>query len=336
MNVNLGMIVVCDTNISYALSLTSYLEEALKEQYSFAAFSKIESVSECMPDVNLTALIVTESAYSKCIEDLSCKLLIILKENGGFELDNAILVDRFQSREEIRRSIMEILINEDDAQIQSFRTDRWKVIGVYSPIRRCLQTSFALTLGQMLSINHKVLYINFENYSGFSGIFKQEFESNIVDLLYYFDCDKKKLAKKLPLLVHHMDGIDILPPAQSYFDTYERSGSMWCEMFKTIEEATDYEYLILDLTDSVHGLIDILSYCDRIYTMVRNDIISQAKISQYEDWMAEHSYAEIVSKTMKFNMPIFTDIPEHPEMLTHSELAGYVNAIIKNDLEKAG
>ena len=35
-----------------------------------------------------------------------------------------------------------------------------KLIGVYSPVGKCLQTSFAFVLGQLLSKKHKVLYLN--------------------------------------------------------------------------------------------------------------------------------------------------------------------------------
>ena len=38
-------------------------------------------------------------------------------------------------------------------------------LGVYSPLGRCLQTSFAWTLAQILSEERAVLYLNMEEYS---------------------------------------------------------------------------------------------------------------------------------------------------------------------------
>ena len=41
------------------------------------------------------------------------------------------------------------------------------IIGVFSPLGRCLKTSFALALGQILAKERAVLYLNLESYSGF-------------------------------------------------------------------------------------------------------------------------------------------------------------------------
>ena len=41
---------------------------------------------------------------------------------------------------------------------------------LYSPVHRCLQSSFALTLGQLLSEKHPTLYLNFEHYIGISEL----------------------------------------------------------------------------------------------------------------------------------------------------------------------
>ena len=39
-----------------------------------------------------------------------------------------------------------------------------KVLGVYSPVGRCLKTSFALTMGKLLAQEERVLYPNLEEF----------------------------------------------------------------------------------------------------------------------------------------------------------------------------
>jgi len=63
---------------------------------------------------------------------------------------------------------------------------KMQIIGVYTPIGRCLQTTFSLTLGQMLAKHYKTLYLNFEIYSGFARMMSRNFNSDIADLMYYF------------------------------------------------------------------------------------------------------------------------------------------------------
>ena len=325
-------IAVCDINERYALSLSGLLQKRMGEVCTVKAFSTVESLVSNSAMQCLDAIIITETAFTQSVTELRTRELIILKEKADFEKAEAFLIERFQESEALVLAITDRLGETCEMMPQTGRRNRgWKVIGVYSPVKRCLQTTFSMTLGQMLAGEHRVLYMNFENYSGISGLLNREFEMDVVDLLYFFDCDREKLASRIQSAVHSIGGMDILPPAASYLDTYERSGAKWIEFFEAIESVTDYEYLILDLTDAMQGLMDVLFYCKRIYTMVKNDEISRAKLAQYETWMVSHSNVGIMSKTLRFDFPQFNDLPMNPEMLTKSELAAYVRTIVKED-----
>ena len=52
------------------------------------------------------------------------------------------------------------------------------IIGVYSPVNRCLKTSFALTAGQLLSRKSRVLYVNLEDCSGLEKLFGEEHKAD--------------------------------------------------------------------------------------------------------------------------------------------------------------
>ena len=329
---NEQVIAVCDGDENYAMSLGGTLETALFGHYHISVFTGSASLGDYLADHRVDAAIISESAYDRKLIRVQGMELIILAETPDFVEENATIINRFQTREDLVKSVIESLpgfVEGVPAGRDGSRS--WKVIGVYSPIRRCLQTSFAITLGQMLGVSHKTLYMNFENFSGFSGWFNMEFAGNMIDLLYYYECERDRLSLRIPLLVHHFCGLDILPPAEAGPDSYDRNGNRWTDVFDAVSQATDYEYLILDLSDSMSGLTDVLGYCDRIFTMVKNDTISQAKLAQYERWMTGHDMADVMGKTVKLKFPEFTDIPDRPDMLTHSELASYVSAIVKED-----
>ncbi|MDQ9824849.1 hypothetical protein RFZ44_16190, partial [Acinetobacter sp. 163] len=54
-----------------------------------------------------------------------------------------------------------------------------EILGVYSPVGRCLKTSFALALGQILARERAVLYLNLEEYSGFEELIGKGFAHNL-------------------------------------------------------------------------------------------------------------------------------------------------------------
>lgn len=325
-------IAVCDTDPRYALDLSGALAEWVPSEFEISSFTGAETLAEYSRDHHIDIIIISQSAYDSTVLDNLPANLMILRETPDFAPERAILIDRFQAKEELLKSVIKQLPDTMETCLgKRMATKSWKVIGVYSPVRRCLQTTFSLSLGQMLAQDHKVLYMNFENYSGFSSWLGSESRSNVVDLLYYFDCDPDRLSVRIPLMVHHLGNLDILPPANGYYDTYDRNGEKWVEIIKAIENATEYEYLILDLTDAMCGLLEVMEYCNRIYTCVRSDAISKAKLAEYERWMVDHSRADVMSKSVRFSFPEFTDLPEDPQMLTHCELAGYVRSIINED-----
>lgn len=330
MNDNQYTIAVCDSHKQYASVMGNHISNLLGGKCDIQIVSSIQILESICTKQRINVLVISESTYEDVVEKMGIETKIILAESDEDICPGAIKINRFQ---DVACIMNEILINlpDDCGTDKKYKTNSCKAIGVYSPIRRSLQTTFAMTIGQMLAEKKKVLYLNFENYSGFSGMFNREFESDIVDILYFLDCDKSKLERRIQMAVHRVGNLDILPPAKSYIDTYDCTGAKWIELFKTIGEMTDYEYIILDLTDAMQGLIEVLGYCERVYTMVQNDTLSMAKLSQYEDWMKDHSYVEIMSKTREFNLPVITDIPTHPEMLTKSELGAYVKAIINDD-----
>lgn len=327
-------IAVCDTDERYALTLAGSISRELPFEVLSSAFSSVENLHSFLQKESVDLVIITQSAFDPEIMKALPARLVILKETPDFAPEGAYMIDRFQSRAALIKSV----INALPEQMESYgrrSVKSWTVIGIYSPVRKSLQTTFALSLGQMLARQHKTLYMNFESFSGFSGWMETEFESDITDLLYYYDCDPGKLGMKLPLMVHHLGDLDVLPPARGGTLSYEIRGEGWVSFMRALEQAADYEYLILDLTDSLGSLMEVMDYCDRIYTCVKNDSLSRAKLEEYEKWMESRSRGETLGKTIKFAFPEFKDLPDRPDMLTRCELAGFVKSIIDEDVISA-
>lgn len=110
------------------------------------------------------------------------------------------------------------------------------------------------------------------------------------------------------------------------------SAEKWIELLEMIEKISDYEYLILDLSDGMSGLFALLSRCYKIYTITRDDGFAMAKMHQYEQILQLNDLHDIAGKTVKCRFPFFEKLPSDLSLMTHGELAGYVKAIIQEDL----
>ena len=65
-------------------------------------------------------------------------------------------------------------------------------------------------------------------------------------------------------------------------------------------EKTNYETIILDLGESVQGVVELLQLCDRIYMPILEDVVSRRKIERYEEGLKRMHMSSIESKTYKF------------------------------------
>lgn len=350
---------ICDMEETYAVRLSEYILDKIRLPYTMHLFTKVEELQKFAGQEEIAVLLIAESAYRMLREEYvrqKVAQMFVLRENDvaeGYETDDTArsgkagstagrklqaedklhYISKFQSPEKIVTILTEYITNLSDWKIgmTAGHTDV-KLVGIYTPVKRCLQTSFAITMGQILAKEHKVLYFNFENYSGFGQMLKREFAMDMMDLMYYFRCDKEKLALRLPAVTQNMNGLDYIPPMQSYAGRREVTGEEWLELCRCIAGIGQYEYIILDLDDSMDGLFDLLRSCYKIYTITREDGFAVAKISQYEQILQFHEMEEIAEKTVKCRFPVFKDITADMNLMTHGELAGYVKAIIREDL----
>ena len=102
-------------------------------------------------------------------------------------------------------------------------------------------------------------------------------------------------------------------------------------MLQTIEKVTDYEYCILDLSEHMDGVLEVLRQCDYVFTITREDGFAAAKMAQYEALLKSTQYEDIFMKTRRCRLPVFRELPGNLSMLTHGELALSVGGILREE-----
>ena len=56
-------------------------------------------------------------------------------------------------------------------------------------------------------------------------------------------------------MVEHIGGLDLLPPMQCQMDLVGVTKNEWLKLFSQVEKYTDYDYLLLDLSDSIQEFL---------------------------------------------------------------------------------
>lgn len=188
-------------------------------------------------------------------------------------------------------------------------------------------------MGQLLARKHKVLYLNFENCSGLARMLQREFQTDLSDLIYFLHNGDGRFPYHLEGMAQKLNGLDFIPPAFSGQDLAKVEKSEWLALFGELEQYGLYEYVILDLSEGIQGLFDILQVCTKVYTIVREDSFAQAKQEQYEELLRCLDCADVLESTRKCRLPLFRSLPGRLEDLTRGELATLVAELIEEDLK---
>lgn len=320
------ILAIFDCEESYAYRLLDFINEKEGIPFEIHVFTREDKFFSYAEREEIECLLISENAFQQKIEQLKIPHIIILSENGNKLSKSLFHINKYQSCENLLREVMSYYTEtvKDAEIILRTGTRKMHIIGIYTPVGRCLQTTFSLTLGQMLARQYKTLYLNFETYSGLGRMLNRQFANDIADLTYYFSCVREKLFYRMESMIETINGLDFIPPVDVYQNLAGIRGTQWVDLFREIEKISEYEFLILDLSDSIMDLWEVLRNCDSVYTIIREDSLAAAKIEQYEKALESMNYEDITEKTRKWNLPFFKQLPLYLEELTYGELAGYI------------
>lgn len=323
------LLVLCDEEEEYARLLTDFLQKQRDLPWRIHTYTSIDELM-CSEKEPVMLLAVSESAYSEALQALQPLRTVILNESGVIRWKDVPCVDKYQAAEEVLKYLLQIYMEVADTGLPRLRQGcRTKFIGNYTPVHRSMQTSFALTMSQMLAREHATLYLNFEHYAGIGELLPDLQTLDLADLLYFLNAEQEKFRLRLQTMLRHVGNLDYIPPMKSGQNLLTVQTAEWLGLLQKIEELGEYEYVILDLSESMQGLFEILRLCRRVYTLTREDRIAKAKLLQYEQLLSLYGYGDVLEKTRQPSLPQIRRLPEELEQLTRGELAALAEGLIR-------
>ncbi len=321
---NNRIFVLCDREEEYAYLMTEFLKRHRELPWEIHTYTDRERMLKEEKE-EIALLVIAESVYAEEIQRLRPLRTVILNESGLKGQDAVRNVNKYQQAENVLRELLEVYM-EITGEQQPWLNTRYKTkfVGIYSPVRRCLQTSFALTLSQMLAEEHRTLYLNFEHYAGITELLPDMQTRDLADMLYFLTAEREKFKLRFQTMVQQKGKLDYIPPMKSGQNLLSVMPAEWMSLFQKIEEIGEYKYVVLDLSESMQGLFDILRMCVRIFTLTKEDRIAQSKLMQYEQVLALYEYEDVLEKTCKCSLPNIKRLPIELEQYTKGELAAYV------------
>lgn len=326
------ILTICDREAVFTEKLADVFRGKKELPFEIYEFTNKDACKEFCQNNRVDIAIISEQDIFDSIEEMRIPLVLVLQESGNEQYPEFATIRKFQSAGAIYREVMDAYAKLDTSIVpMQSMTREPKLIGVYSPVHRCLQTTVAMTMGHVFSQTGRTLYLNFECFSGFEMIMGDRMAGNLTDLMYYYGCAKEKLSYHLESVVRSVGGLDMIPPGNGWFDYESKPVTFWKDFIVEVAKAGNYEYVVLDLTEQVRGLFDILRTCDKVFMIGRDDPMSKAKIAQYELVLSSREYQDVMDKTQKVKMPQIMNLGSVFENMSNPELVTYVKTLIREE-----
>lgn len=326
-------LVLCDPEEEYAQLMTDYLKKQKDLPWELRTYTNVQEL--LAGELETAALLViAESAYVEEFQQFAPTRLVVLSESGLMRWENIIYVDKYQKAENVLRVLLETYMEIADNPLPRLQKNCKTVfIGNYSPVHRSMQTSMALTLSQLLAKEHATLYLNFEHYAGIAELVPDMQTHDMADLLYFLNSENEKFRLRLQAMLRHIGSLDYIPPMKSGQNLLTVTPAEWLKLFQKIEELGEYEYVVLDLSESMQGLFQILRLCKKIFTVTREDRIARSKLLQYEQLLSLCECRDVLEKTRQLSLSHIRRLPDELEQLTKGDLAELVRGLIEEITE---
>ena len=318
---------VFDPDEEYVTKLMSYMNDSRSVPLEIQGFTDKSLLKDFIKGNDIDILLIPEDDLDDDIEACETGEMMVLSENEGAKDSRGHkAICKYQSSENIMREVMCYYAEQPLLEAGLISNVDTEIITVYSPIRRSFRTSFAFALGEVLSEKEKVLYLNLEEFSGFNQLLQKNFMSDLSDLLFYIDQKKRNFPCKLASMVEKAGLPDYIPPVISPLDILSVSRETWIILFNELC-GCDYTKIVVDLSDSISGFLDILQASRTIYMPVREDTVSKAKLEQYEAMIHIMECGEILEKTREICIPFMNELNGNLYTLSDSPMGDFVRSL---------
>lgn len=321
---------VYDGDPFYADRFADFINSMEKIPLTVIAFTSMERLKRYGESHEIEILLVSAQTDRKEVEEVKAARVVTLSDGSPAEQEGEYpSVYKYQSCDKIIREVMACYGEEAAVCSYPFMASG-KIIGIYSPVNRCLKTSFALTLGQVLSQEEKTLYVNLEDFSGLSALMNEMFSGDLSDILYFYRQGRYNWAR-LSSVVYTWGSLDYIPPARYPEDLSQTESSHMADFLADMAKSTPYRMIVVDIGQSGKMAASLLEVCDTVYMPVREDLVSQAKIREFEQYLEISGHSQAKERIQRVKLPAYhggTRGNSYIEQLMWGELGDYVRKLL--------
>lgn len=299
---------ICDEQAVYSELFVKQISRMQTKQLRICSFSTMEQLALFSLEREIQCLVISEG-YEKQLQETqeiqALQYFCFTTEEMKARMKYVHIagekriqyIYRYQSVEDIYEKITENLwtsYEEDGFEEQG--TFMSKLVGVYNPVHRNGQTTFAMALAEYYgTMDRKVLYLSLEEYAGITKR-EESSEGDLGEVLYYLKKDIKSINYRFPAFVVKKGHYDMVPPILMSHELRSITGEEWLAFLSEIMDQRGYEVIVLDLDSCIQGLLEILELCELVYVPILEGNDGEEKRAQFQINLEKLSKSSIHQK----------------------------------------
>ena len=173
--------------------------------------------------------------------------------------------------------------------------------------------------------------MNLEEYSGFSRLVSGDYEMGLSDVLYLYKQGAYNWMR-LKSMVYNWGNMDYIPPVRYAEDLSQVSPDEMAMLIDRISRESGYDKVVVDVGQMGRGALPVLSVCDVVYMPIREDMVSAAKLEEFDEYLEEADDGSVRDRIQRLRLPSPARIGRREgylEQLLYGEMGDYVRQLLK-------
>lgn len=323
-----GIMAVYDADPFYASRFAEFVNQKGAVPFEAVSFTSLARLKEFASQQKIDMLLVGDGVKEEALADIPAGQVVRLGEAGQTEGEEKKIY-KYQASDNVLREVITCYQVKEQPVFFPDAGKRARIIGVYSPIGRCGKTSFALTMGQVLSKDGKALFLSLEEFSGFAGMTERPYENGLSELLYHYR-QSEYTPLRLGSVVHSWGSLDYVPPVAYAEDLAQLGGETVAGLVEQIAAEGSYDAVVVDLGHFFWGAELVMALCDVIYTPVREDAVSDGKLKAWKEYLEASGRGRLWQRLKIVKLPnvrIAAGKENYPEQLLWGEMGDFVRSL---------
>lgn len=306
-----------DTEKEYVQRLGAYIMLNERESIEAHLYSEIEKLIlnlDC-----LDAILVPED-FEDLDGDPKVLKLVERKEPGA---TNQIL--KYQKASTMLSEVKRIFSISDSYTEDKVR----RIMCIASPVKHELQMLYTLCLSKEMSINEKVLYINFCENSGFSSLFQNGEERTLEDLLSTIGDSSFCIED----YVQNNQGVNFIAPASRPELLWEVDITL-LDIFISSLQSSSFDVIVIDIGGFFPAYYHLLEMCDELVLLGKEGFLSDYSKKEFLDNLKLHLGEEFLDKVKEVTLPLNSMGIWESEFLLDDLFRGNLGEFVRKGLNR--